>query len=481
MSSTAPGRRRLPRALPSVTMMRPMTRRDRQLLFALAGLTLALASLTLVGVHSDVLLAVPALVFALPLLAGRYVGEQQLARLAAAFVAAAPAPPRPRSCRRARRAPHALPRGGRLIASSLAVRPPPAAPPPDRLGRFGPRAGRSRASIHREGGPPMARRIVRRRRALCAGGGTPRQRLRPPTRATRTTSRSCARSRRRSPASPSRCSTATTASRSRTRAEHRHDRRLRRGALRPHAPRRHGRGQPALAGVLPQPGPLLRREGARRRPMPKARAAVEGRRRAPAATSFTTTACTGWPRACPQQVNDQAKRTKIFDWQRAAARAGRDAARSAASCSGAARTAGAPVGAFIALGALVLLGGAAVVVVRRRRRAGGGAAGERRRGRRRARGGLVTRAPRAGVAGRAARGAAARARRPRSAHAMLVDTSPQRGATLRSQPRAGRAALQRGRRGQLRRRARLRRRGRARRRRAHRATPAAAARGSPSA
>jgi hypothetical protein len=101
-----------------------VTRRDRQLLFALAGLSLGLASLTLVGVHSDVLLAVPVLVFALPLFAGRYVGEQRLARLAAGFVvrrrrpAAALEPT-------VRRAPDSVPRGGRLLAVSLAVRPPP--------------------------------------------------------------------------------------------------------------------------------------------------------------------------------------------------------------------------------------------------------------------------------------------------------------------------------------------------------------------
>jgi hypothetical protein len=102
-----------------------MTRRDRSLLFALAGLTLALASLTLIGVHSDVLLVAPVLVLALPLLAGRYIGEEQLARLAGSF-----------DCGRrrplaalvpdVRRAPLRLPRGGRLIAASLAVRPPPA-------------------------------------------------------------------------------------------------------------------------------------------------------------------------------------------------------------------------------------------------------------------------------------------------------------------------------------------------------------------
>ncbi len=105
-----------------------MTRRDRQLLFALAGLTLALASLTLFGIHSDVLLIAPVLVFALPLLAGRYVGEEQLARLAAAFELVRR---RPASVL----APHAggprqiLPRGGRLLACSLAVRPPPAHAP----------------------------------------------------------------------------------------------------------------------------------------------------------------------------------------------------------------------------------------------------------------------------------------------------------------------------------------------------------------
>ena len=74
------------------------------------------------------LLAVPALALALPLIAGRYVGEEHLARLAAAFVVArrraaqalAPTGGRPR---------HRLPRGGRLLAFSLAVRPPPPAAP----------------------------------------------------------------------------------------------------------------------------------------------------------------------------------------------------------------------------------------------------------------------------------------------------------------------------------------------------------------
>jgi hypothetical protein len=103
----------------------PMTRRDRQLLFALAGLTLAIASLTLLGAHGDVLLSAPFVVFVVPLLVGRYLGEEQLARLAAAFVAT----PRRRAAAlrpTARRVVQLLPRGGHLIATSLAVRPPPA-------------------------------------------------------------------------------------------------------------------------------------------------------------------------------------------------------------------------------------------------------------------------------------------------------------------------------------------------------------------
>ena len=104
-----------------------MTRRDRTLPFGLAGLTLALACLTLVGLPADVLLAAPVLFTALPLLLGRYLGEEHLARLAAAYVVRRRRPtaslaPSTRRC------PRLLPRGGRLIATSLAERPPPRAP-----------------------------------------------------------------------------------------------------------------------------------------------------------------------------------------------------------------------------------------------------------------------------------------------------------------------------------------------------------------
>ncbi len=113
---------------PAGIMMRAeMTRRDRQLLLGLAALTLALALATVVvGVPADALLAAPVLVFALPLLAGRYVGEEQLARLAASFLGARRRPAATVASR-ARRCAGALPRGGRLIAAALAVRPPPAA------------------------------------------------------------------------------------------------------------------------------------------------------------------------------------------------------------------------------------------------------------------------------------------------------------------------------------------------------------------
>jgi hypothetical protein len=102
-----------------------MSRRDRLLLLALAALSVVLVVVhSLLGLDPNLLLAVPALVMFLPLLAGRYVGEDGLARLAARWRAR-----RPRalaSCGRALRAPVVLPRGGRLIAAALAQRGPPA-------------------------------------------------------------------------------------------------------------------------------------------------------------------------------------------------------------------------------------------------------------------------------------------------------------------------------------------------------------------
>jgi hypothetical protein len=105
-----------------------MPRRDQRLLFGLAALTVLLAVLqSATGVSGDVLLAAPALVLLLPLLAGRYVGEDGIARLGALL-----APVRRRSVHAVPaalplRAPRVLARGGRLIAVALARRGPPAA------------------------------------------------------------------------------------------------------------------------------------------------------------------------------------------------------------------------------------------------------------------------------------------------------------------------------------------------------------------
>lgn len=113
-----------------------MPRRDRQ---ALVGLTV-LASLCMLAeagglVAPDVvghalLYAAPLLLLALPLLAGRYLGEDRLARAAERIRARRRRPARRIDPAGAALRPLAeLPRGGRLIASSLANRPPPAAVP----------------------------------------------------------------------------------------------------------------------------------------------------------------------------------------------------------------------------------------------------------------------------------------------------------------------------------------------------------------
>ena len=103
-----------------------MARRDLRLLLGLTGLAVALIAVqALTG--AEVLLASPALVFALPLLAGRYVGEERIARLAARFVVRGRRVV-PRLTARLPCAPRALvPRGGHLLACSLAERGPPVA------------------------------------------------------------------------------------------------------------------------------------------------------------------------------------------------------------------------------------------------------------------------------------------------------------------------------------------------------------------
>lgn len=101
-------------------------RRDRlaSWMFALvvAGWMVAEA---LTGTQTGLLYLAPALVLALPLLLGRYVGEERLAELAGRSVTPLRRRvlkvPGPRSFVRV------MQRGGRLVASGMAKRPPPAA------------------------------------------------------------------------------------------------------------------------------------------------------------------------------------------------------------------------------------------------------------------------------------------------------------------------------------------------------------------
>jgi hypothetical protein len=100
-------------------------RRDQRILLGLAALTLLFAVVqSATGISADVLLAAPALILLLPLLAGRYLGEDRIARLSASM-----ARPRRRFASvlaaEPRRAPRVLARGGRLIAVALAQRGPP--------------------------------------------------------------------------------------------------------------------------------------------------------------------------------------------------------------------------------------------------------------------------------------------------------------------------------------------------------------------
>jgi hypothetical protein len=105
-----------------------MPRREVRLLLVLAVLApLALLAGNALGLGADWLLAAPAILLLLPLLHGRYVGEERIARMRAVRERS-----RPRRAATSidlpRRAPRGLvPRGGSLLAFSLSVRPPPAA------------------------------------------------------------------------------------------------------------------------------------------------------------------------------------------------------------------------------------------------------------------------------------------------------------------------------------------------------------------
>jgi hypothetical protein len=106
--------------------MEAMARRDLRILLALCVLAVGLAiAHNAAGLSTGFLYMAPALVIAMALVAGRYVGEERLARIACALPTSRPAVPREVIPRLP--IAHLLPRGGCLIASSLAVRPPPAA------------------------------------------------------------------------------------------------------------------------------------------------------------------------------------------------------------------------------------------------------------------------------------------------------------------------------------------------------------------
>lgn len=97
-------------------------------LIALAAAGIAAAE-TLTGMHSGLMHLAPALVLLLPLLAGRYVGEERLAALATRH-AAPPIRAVARLTARLPRAPRAtIARGGALLAAALAERGPPALAP----------------------------------------------------------------------------------------------------------------------------------------------------------------------------------------------------------------------------------------------------------------------------------------------------------------------------------------------------------------
>lgn len=77
------------------------------------------------GIDTGLLYLAPALLLLWPLLGGRYVGEDAVGRLAAAHRATTRRPRGAAVPVAARRRTVLLPRGGRLLASAFATRPPP--------------------------------------------------------------------------------------------------------------------------------------------------------------------------------------------------------------------------------------------------------------------------------------------------------------------------------------------------------------------
>lgn len=105
-----------------------MPARQQRLLVLAAAITSAVLLLLAYAGHEELLAyAAPVLVLVLPLLSGRFVGEERIAQAAAGRQARLTLRPRPTAAPATWSARVlSVPRGGRLIAQSLAVRPPPA-------------------------------------------------------------------------------------------------------------------------------------------------------------------------------------------------------------------------------------------------------------------------------------------------------------------------------------------------------------------
>jgi hypothetical protein len=94
---------------------------------AFAALTIVwLLGLELLGVEAAVAYLSPALLILLPLLGGRYPGDEALARVTRRRARPVRRPPRAALPLRRHRPSALLPRGGRLVATALAGRGPPA-------------------------------------------------------------------------------------------------------------------------------------------------------------------------------------------------------------------------------------------------------------------------------------------------------------------------------------------------------------------
>jgi hypothetical protein len=111
-------------AVPAICTLQAMSRRDQRTLFAFAAGTSALVLLAALAGHAELIAyTAPVLIVALPLVAGRYVGEERLRQLSS--LERPPARRVPAATPAVRRPAELVPRGGRLIAHSLAERGPP--------------------------------------------------------------------------------------------------------------------------------------------------------------------------------------------------------------------------------------------------------------------------------------------------------------------------------------------------------------------